>query len=427
MKKIMQYTREELVKIEKELSTQYKHFVKANLNLDLSRGKPATSQLDLSNELLDKLNSYLSDSGIDARNYGGLEGLPECRKLFAGLLDLDTEQIIIGGNSSLNMMYDNMARLCLFGTRGEKPWKMYEHEGKRVKFLCPVPGYDRHFAICEKFGIEMVSVPLTGNGPEMNIVEKLVAEDSTVKGMWCVPLHSNPQGVCYSDETVNRLASMKTAAKDFSIFWDNAYAIHHIYEEVSLRNVFDAAKEVGNENRIYYFFSTSKVSFPGAGVALIASGLDNIAEIRETMSVQTLGYDKINQLRHVQKFETAQAVLDHMKLHAKDLEPKFSLTLHKLEAELKECGFASWSSPRGGYFISLYTFPGCAKDVFKLAEQVGVKLTKVGATFPYGQDPEDSNIRIAPSYPSLKELDIAMDVLCLCVKLATVSKLLNRT
>ena len=426
MKKITAYTREELQELEKKLAEEYAVWKEKGLSLNMARGKPAAAQLDLSSEMLTGgLDSWKTEDGLDARNYGVLDGIPECRRLFGDLLGIPADQIIIGGNSSLNMMYDMMARLCLFGTQGEKPWKFWEYEGKPVRFLCPSPGYDRHFAICEALGIEMIPVKLTEDGPDMDEVERLAASDERIKGIWCVPLHSNPQGVCYSDETVERLASMKTAAADFRIFWDNAYGVHHIYEEVKLKDILEACREAGNENRAYYFFSTSKITFPGAGVALVASGSGNIAEIKKEMSAQTIGHDKLNQLRHVQYFKNAEGVREHMRALAGELRPKFDLVLSRLEEHLGGTGLMTWSRPKGGYFVSVDTLPGCAKETVRLAREAGVTLTGAGATYPYGKDPKDSNIRIAPSFPVPEELEQAMDLFCLCVKLAGVRKLLN--
>lgn len=426
MKEITAYTREELQELEKKLAEEYAVWKEKGLSLNMARGKPAAAQLDLSSEMLTGgLDSWKTEDGLDARNYGVLDGIPECRRLFGDLLGIPADQIIIGGNSSLNMMYDMMARLCLFGTQGEKPWKFWEYEGKPVRFLCPSPGYDRHFAICEALGIEMIPVRLTEDGPDMDEVERLAASDERIKGIWCVPLHSNPQGVCYSDETVERLALMKTAAADFRIFWDNAYGVHHIYEEVKLKDILEACREAGNENRAYYFFSTSKITFPGAGVALVASGSGNIAEIKKEMSAQTIGHDKLNQLRHVQYFKNAEGVREHMRALAGELRPKFDLVLSRLEEHLGGTGLMTWSRPKGGYFVSVDTLPGCAKETVRLAREAGVTLTGAGAAYPYGKDPKDSNIRIAPSFPVPEELAQAMDLFCLCVKLAGVRKLLN--
>lgn len=425
MKKITELSRAELLSLESSLEKTYEDYKNQGLSLDMSRGKPASSQLDLSNDLLKKPESFKSISGIDVRNYGVLDGIPECKALFSELLGIDPENMIIGGNSSLNLMYDQMARLCMFGTHGEKPWKAYEFEGNPVKFLCPAPGYDRHFKVCESLGIRMITIPLKEDGPDMDMVEKLAASDPMIKGIWCVPLHSNPEGICYSDSVVDRLASMKTAAKDFRIFWDNAYGIHHIYKEVKLKDILKACKECGNEDRAYYFFSTSKITFPGAGIALMASGSGNIKEIKAQMGAQTIGYDKINQLRHVQYFKNADGVRRQMDLLADQLRPKFDMVLSKFDENLTGTGLASWTKPLGGYFVSLHTLPGCAKETVRLAKEAGVKLTGAGATYPYGKDPEDSNIRIAPSYPTIDELSAAMDILCVCVKLAGVRSLIK--
>ena len=401
-----------------QLKKQYEEARGKHLKLNMSRGKPAPSQLDLSNELLGPMSSYMTEDGTDARNYGILEGIPECRKLFADLLDLNPDRMIIGGNSSLSLMFDTVASLSLFGTGGNRPWQHYRYAGTPVKFLCPSPGYDRHFRICEELGIEMIPVPLTEEGPDMELVTTLVKQDPLIKGMWCVPLHSNPCGVCYSDRVVETLASMKTAAPDFRIFWDNAYGIHHIYEEVPLMNVLDACEKHRHPERVYYFFSTSKITFPGAGVALIASGPENIKELKGHMSAQIISYDKLNQLRHVQYFKTPDNIRAHMARLASELRPKFDLVLSKLETSLGGTGLASWSHPKGGYFISLDTLPGCAKRTVELAKEAGVVLTDAGATYPYGKDEKDSNIRIAPSYPTLEELDAAMDIFILCIKIA---------
>ncbi len=426
MKKITEYTREELTALEEKLASEYAVWKEKGLALNMARGKPAAAQLDLSNEMLNKgLASYKTEDGLDARNYGVLDGIPECRKMFGELLGIPMDQIIIGGNSSLNMMYDMMARLCLFGTQGEKSWKAWEFEGKPVKFLCPSPGYDRHFTICEALGIQMIPIKLLEDGPDMDEVEQLVASDEQIKGIWCVPLHSNPQGVCYSDQVVDRLASMKTAAADFRIFWDNAYGVHHIYEEVALKDILKACKDAGNENRVYYFFSTSKITFPGAGIALMASGAGNITEVKKAMNAQTIGHDKLNQLRHVQYFKNAEGIRKHMKALAAELRPKFDIVLNKLEEHLGETGLMTWSNPKGGYFVSVDTIPGCAKETVRLAKEAGVTLTGAGATYPYGKDPQDSNIRIAPSFPVQEELIQAMDLFCLCAKLAGVRKLLE--
>ena len=324
----------------------------------------------------------------------------------------------MGGNSSLSMMFDTLASLCLFGTGGGTPWHYYKFQGTPVKFLCPAPGYDRHFRICQELGIEMIPVPLTSEGPDMEMVASLAKKDPLIKGIWCVPLHSNPEGICYSDQVVEQLASMETAADDFRIFWDNAYGIHHIYEKVELMNILEACERHHHPDRAYYFFSTSKITFPGAGLALIASNSSNVAEIRQHMSAQIISYDKINQLRHVQYFQTPENILSHMDRLAQELKPKFDLVLSKLKSQLGGTGLATWSTPKGGYFISLYTPSGCAKRTVALAKEAGVTLTDAGATYPYGKDETDRNIRIAPSYPTLEELDAAMDIFILCIKIA---------
>ena len=421
MAKITEYSKEELVTLKKELEAEYDKYVKANLSLDMSRGKPAPTQLDITNDLLGSLEEYTTKEGLDARNYGVLDGIPEMKKIFSDLTGIEEKNIIVGGNSSLNLMYDSFTRLFLFGALGNTPWCKLE----KVKFLCPAPGYDRHFAICEDLGVEMITVPMLQDGPDMDVVEELAAKDDSIKGIWCVPLYSNPQGICYSDETVKRLASMKTAASDFRIFWDNAYGVHPIFEEVSLLDIFTEAKKAGNEDRIMYFFSTSKITFPGAGVAMMAASDANIKEIKSHMTVQTIGHDKLNQLRHVKFFKNAENVKAHMQKLAEELKPKFALVLEKMEKELKDTGLASWCSPKGGYFIALDTLEGCAKETVRLAKEAGVVMTGAGATFPYKKDPKDSNIRIAPTYPSLDELSQAIELFCLCVKLAGVNKLLE--
>ncbi len=405
-----------------DLWAKYQAVQEQNLALNMARGKPSPRQLDLSNELLNLPKEYHLEDGTDARNYGILDGIPECKELFGQLLGLNPGNIIIGGNSSLNMMFDTLASLSLFGTGGCKPWAQYRFEGTPVKFLCPVPGYDRHFICCEELGIEMIPVPLLQDGPDMEVVKKLVREDSLIKGIWCVPLHSNPSGVCYSDEVVTQLASMETAAEDFRIFWDNAYGVHHIYEEVSLKNVLEECEKCGNPERAYYFFSTAKITFPGAGVALVASGNQNIAELKKHMSAQTISHDKINQLRHVQFFQNAENIRLHMKKMAQELRPKFDMVLNKLEEELGGTDLATWSQPKGGYFVSVDTKPGCAKRVVSLAKEAGVVLTGAGATYPYKNDEKDSNIRIAPSYPTVEELEKAMDIFILCVKIAGIEQ-----
>lgn len=421
MAKITDYSKEELKQLENELLVQYDEYVKAGLKLDMSRGKPAPEQLDLVNDMLGALDSYTTESGTDARNYGILDGIPEMKKIFSDAFGIPSEQIIVGGNASLNLMFDAMMRFMVFGTEGNIPWGRLD----QVKFLCPAPGYDRHFGITERLGIEMITIPMTEEGPDMDLVEKLVAEDAAIKGIWCVPKYSNPQGICYSDETVRRLAAMKTAAADFRIFWDNAYGIHPIFEDVEVLNILEEAEKAGNPNRPLYFASTSKISFPGAGVSFVAASKEMIAEIKGVMTYQTIGYDKLNQLRHVKFFKDAQGLKAHMQLLADAMRPKFEMVLDKLEKELADTGLLSWTAPKGGYFIAVDTLEGCAKETVRLVKEAGVVMTGAGATYPYKKDPKDTNIRIAPTYPTLDELEKAMDIFCLCVKLAGVRKLLS--
>lgn len=422
MELITEKSREELLALKEEIDQKYEEFKSLNLALDMSRGKPAPSQVDYSNEMLKEMTDFCTESGMDVRNYGVLDGIPEMKHIFSELLDIPADNLIVGGNASLNLMFDAMMRLFVFGTMGQTPWGQLD----QVKFLCPAPGYDRHFTICETLGMEMIPIEMTPEGPDMDQVEKLAAEDESVKGIWCVPKFSNPQGICYSDETVERLASMKTAAKDFKIFWDNAYGVHPIFEDVAVKNILDVCKEAGNPNRPYYFFSTSKISFPGAGISMVAANDENIAEIKKIMGAQTIGFDKINQLRHVQFFKNADGIRNHMKLLASCMKPKFEAVLHTLQKELAGSGLITWENPKGGYFVSVDVLPGCAKEVVRLAKEAGVVLTGAGATYPYKNDPKDSNLRIAPTYPTVEELQQAMDLFCVCVKKAGVEKLLTK-
>ncbi|MBO5724123.1 MAG: aminotransferase class I/II-fold pyridoxal phosphate-dependent enzyme [Lentisphaeria bacterium] len=419
MKDYRNLTLPELFAAREELEKLYAAFQARNLSLDMSRGKPAPSQLDHNNALLDKMDEWKSGK-MDLRNYGCLEGIAEARKLFGDLLGIDPEKIIVAGNSSLNLMYDTLVRCMLFGHNGGTPWCKLS----KVKFLCPSPGYDRHFGICEDLGIEMLTVPMKEDGPDMDLVERLVAEDDSVKGIWCVPLYSNPQGICYSDETVDRLAKMKTAAGDFCIMWDNAYGVHHIYKENTLKDIFSACETYGNPNRAWYFFSTSKITYPGGGVAMMASSQENMVQAKKHMTKQTIGHDKINQLRTVRFLKDTAGVKAQMEVMAKELRPKFDMVLHILDKELAGSGLASWAKPEGGYFVALDTLDGCAKAVVALAAEAGVVMTGAGATFPYKKDPRDTNIRIAPTYPTCEELSVAMELLCVCVKLAGVRKLI---
>lgn len=417
-----QSSADELLKAQQKLISEYDRLKSCNLSLDMSRGKPAAAQLDLSNGILTlQLDSYINCEGNDVRNYGILTGIKECRHLFAELLGIKEDNIIIGGNSSLNLIYDSIARYFMFGKLGSTPWSKLD----KVKVLCPVPGYDRHFAICEEFGFEMINIPMDNNGPDMDMVEKLVKEDDSIKIMLCVPLYSNPNGVCYSDEVVERLAKMETAAEDFTIIWDNAYGIHHVYSETKLANIFELAAKYGNEDRILYFFSTSKITFPGSGVALIASGDKAIAEIKRRFGIMTIGYNKINQIRTYSFFKTPEGMMEHMKKLGAMLREKFDVVLNKLDEEFDDNDLLTWTKPGGGYFISVDTLPGCAKETVRLAKECGLILTEAGATYPYKKDPNDSNIRIAPSYPTVEELKKAIEVFCICVKLAAVNKLLK--
>ncbi|MDD4369490.1 MAG: aminotransferase class I/II-fold pyridoxal phosphate-dependent enzyme [Anaerostipes sp.] len=421
MSELAARTKEELLALQQEVEAEYKGYQEMNLALDMSRGKPAPSQIDHANAMLKEMKDFHTKSGMDVRNYGLLDGIPELKELLGELLEISPDQLIVGGNASLNLMFDAMMRLYVFGTMGEKPWGQLEH----VKFLCPSPGYDRHFTICETLGMEMITVPMTENGPDMDIVEKLAAEDESIKGMWCVPKYSNPEGVCYSDETVKRLANMNTAAPDFKIFWDNAYGVHPVFEDVKVLNILDECKKAGTDNRPYYFFSTSKITFPGAGISLVAASPENIGEIKKIMGAQTIGYDKINQLRHVQFFKDAQGLRDHMQVLAGCMRTKFEIVLDTLEKELAGSGLISWKSPKGGYFVSVDLLDGCAKETVRLAKEAGVILTGAGATYPYKNDPKDSNLRIAPTYPTEEELQQAMNLFCVCVKKAGIAKLLE--
>lgn len=419
---ITEFSKEQLIELESELEKKYNECVSLNLKLDMSRGKPSTEQLNITNGILDNLNVYITKDNIDVRNYGVLDGLQEAKELFSDLLEIDIEKIIIGGNSSLNLMYDTIMRLYVFGTQGCTPWRCLES----IKFICPSPGYDRHFAICEELGIKMITVPMLKDGPDMDIIESLVASDEAIKGIFCTPLYSNPDGTYYSDEVVERIASMKTSAKDFRVIWDNAYGVHHIYEEKSIKDIFSTAELYGNEDRIYYFFSTSKITFPGSGVALMAASKKNVLEIKKHLSVQIISYDKVNQLRTVNYFKNADGIRMHMRKLANALKPKFDIVLNTLENEFKGTNLLKWNKPLGGYFVSVDTLEGCAKETVRLSKEAGVILTEAGATYPYGNDPKDSNIRIAPTYPEISELTKAINIFCVCAKLAGVKKLLQK-
>lgn len=409
-------TKDELLAKQSELQERYDAFKAMNLKLDMSRGKPGADQLDLSAGVLD-VDDYVAD-GVDLRNYGMLEGIPSCRKLFGDLMGVDAKNVIVGPNASLSLMFDYISQCYTHGA-GSTPWCKLDE----VKFLCPVPGYDRHFTILEHFGIKMINVDMKEDGPDMDAIEELI-KDESVKGMFCVPKYSNPQGITYSDEVVERIAALKPAAKDFRIIWDNAYCVHDLVEDGDvLLNIFNVLPKYNNEDMVIEVCSTSKITFPGAGISAIIASDNNIAAIKKRLNAQTISYDKMNQHRHVKFFKNANGVLEHMKKHAAILKPKFDIVLKHLDNELSGTGIASWFSPKGGYFISLDVMEGTAKRVGELCKEAGVTLTTVGATYPYGKDPKNSNIRIAPSYPPVDELNIAAELLCICVQLAAVEKL----
>ena len=426
MESYQNLSKEQLLALKSELEASYEEKKALNLQLDMSRGKPSPSQLDVSLGLMDAQNSnsvLKSEDGTDCRNYGVLDGIPEAKKLMADMMGTTADHIIIFGNASLTIMYDSISRSYTHGVLGSTPWCKLD----KVKFLCPVPGYDRHFAITERFGIEMINVPMTQDGPDMDMVEELVANDDSIKGIWCVPKYSNPQGYCYSDETVRRFANLKPAAKDFRIYWDNAYVIHHLYEDnqVEIPDIISECEKAGNPNLVYEFASTSKVSFPGSGSAAMAASAENLADVKKQMTIQTIGYDKLNQLRHVAYFKNIDGLKAHMKKHADAMRPKFEAVLKVLDEELTGAEIGSWVKPLGGYFISFDAMEGCAKKIVAKCKEAGVTLTNAGATFPYGKDPKDSNIRIAPSFPTPEEMAVATDLFVLCVKLVSVEKLLE--
>ena len=427
MKSYQEMTREDLLQEKAQLEAEYAKIKDLGLSLDMSRGKPSAEQLDLSMGLLDAVDSKTdvrSENGTDLRNYGGLDGIPEAKKLIADMVGAKPENVIVYGNSSLNIMYDQIARAEIFGICGNTPWSKLE----KVKFLCPVPGYDRHFAITEEFGIEMINIPMTEDGPDMDLVEKYVNNDEAVKGIWCVPKYSNPQGMVYSDETVRRFANLKPAAADFRIFWDNAYVVHHLYEDrqAEILNILDECEKAGNPDIVFQFCSTSKVSFPGAGIAAISASEANIADIKKRLTIQTIGHDKINQLRHVAFFKNIDGIRAHMMEQAAIIRPKFELVENLLNEEIAPRGIGKWVSPLGGYFFGFEALDGCAKQIVAKCKEAGVVLTGAGATYPYGKDPDDKNIRIAPTFPPNDELITAMDVFCICTKLAACEKLLEK-
>ncbi|MDE7206163.1 MAG: aminotransferase [Lachnospiraceae bacterium] len=426
MKAYKNMSREELLTLKASLEEQLKVEEAKGLSLNMARGKPGVSQLTLSMPMLDVINSEADMNtllGNDTRNYGDWDGIGECRRLLAGMMGVKKDNVIVCGNSSLNIMYDTVVRSMVKGVNGSTPWCKLD----KVKFLCPVPGYDRHFKITETFGIEMINIPLHEDGPDMDLVEQYVNNDEAVKGIWCVPKYSNPTGISYSDEVVRRFANLKPKAEDFRIFWDNAYCIHHIYDDIQdeILNILEECEKAGNPNMVYIFASTSKVSFPGSGVSAIATSQENMDYIQKFMGVQTIGHDKINQLRHARFFKNIDGLNAHMKKHAEILRPKFEAVLETLDKELTGAEIGSWIKPRGGYFISFNALPGCAKAIVAKCKSLGVVLTGAGATYPYGMDPDDSNIRIAPTFPTPEEMADATRIFVLCVKLVSVEKLLN--
>ncbi|MBR5565438.1 MAG: aminotransferase [Roseburia sp.] len=425
MKSYQEMTREELLAEKEVLKAEYKKYQAKDLHLDMSRGKPSQEQLDLSMELMDVLSSSADltcDDGTDCRNYGVLDGIQEAKQLLGDMMEVNPDNIIIYGNSSLNVMYETISRSVTHGVMGNTPWCKLD----KVKFLCPVPGYDRHFAITEYFGIEMINVPMLPTGPDMDMIEELVRNDEAIKGIWCVPKYSNPQGITYSDETVRRFARLQPAAKDFRIYWDNAYCVHHLYDinQDHLIEILAECKRAGNPDMVYKFASTSKICFPGSGVAAIATSPNNLVDIKKQLQNQTIGFDKVNQLRHVRYFKDIHGITEHMRKHAAILRPKFEMITDIFTRELGDLGVGSWYTPKGGYFIAYETLEGCAKDVVARMQKAGVTMTTAGAPFPYGKDPRDTVIRIAPSYPSVENLRTATEIFVLCVKLASIKKLL---
>ena len=418
--------KEELEREVANLKAEYKRYQDMDLSLNMARGKPCHEQLDLSMGMMDALNSEADlscEDGTDCRNYGVLDGIHEAKVLIGAMMENKPENIIIYGNSSLNVMYDTVSRAYTHGIMGNTPWCKLD----KVKFLCPVPGYDRHFAITEYFGIEMIPVQMTPEGPDMDVVEKLVSEDESIKGIWCTPKYSNPQGYSYSDDTVRRFARLRPAARDFRIFWDNAYGIHHLYDDNQdyLIEILEECKKAGSPDMVYKFSSTSKITFPGSGIAAIATSLNNLEEIKDQLSRQTIGHDKVNQLRHVRFFGDINGMKEHMRKHAAIIRPKFEAVLEILDRDLAPYGIGEWTRPKGGYFISFDAPEGCAKAIVDKAKKVGVTMTGAGATYPYKKDPKDSNIRIAPTYPSLADLRTAMEIFTVCVRLTYAQKLLS--
>ncbi len=425
MKPYAEMTKDELIALRKELGVQYRNYQTQELHLDMSRGKPSAEQLDISMGLMDVLNSdsdLACEDGTDCRNYGVLDGIPEAKQLIGDMMEVNPDNVIIYGNSSLNIMYDTVSRSMTHGVMGSTPWCKLD----KVKFLCPVPGYDRHFAITEYFGIDMINVPMTPDGPDMDMVEELVSTDDSIKGIWCVPKYSNPQGISYSDQTVRRFARLNPAAPDFRIYWDNAYCMHHLYDldQDYILEILAECKRAGHPDMVYKFSSTSKITFPGSGIAAIATSPNNLEDIKKQLKIQTIGHDKVNQLRHARFFGDIHGMEEHMKLHAANLRPKFETVINTLEEELGGLDIGTWTKPKGGYFISFDSLNGCAKKIVGMCKKAGLIMTPAGATYPYGIDPNDSNIRIAPTYPTLNELKDAMEIFALCVKFVSIDKLL---
>lgn len=426
MQSYQEMSKEELYKVKEGLEKEYAKYKGMGLSLNMARGKPAATQLDLVMPMLDVLNSsseLIAEDGTDCRNYGELKGIPEARKLIADMVGSTPDHVFVYGNSSLNVMYDTVSRSFTHGVMGSTPWCKLD----KVKFLCPVPGYDRHFGITQYYGFELIPIPMDDNGPDMDMVERLVSEDDSIKGIWCVPKYSNPAGITYSDEVVKRFAALKPAAKDFRIMWDNAYCIHEISDTPDvLLNIMDECKKTGNEDLPILFCSTSKITFPGAGVAAMAASENNLKVLREKYNYEIISYDKLNMLRHVRFFKDYDGVLKHMEKHKSVLKPKFEIVLDTLDKELAPADIASWKKPHGGYFVSVDVFEGTAKRTVALCKEAGVVLTGAGATYPLGIDPKDSNIRIAPTFPPNHELEVAMDVFCICARLAACEKILNK-
>lgn len=426
MKSYQQMTKEELLQEKESLHAAYKEYQKRDLSLNMARGKPSIEQLDMSMDMLETLDSHsemILEDGTDVRNYGVMDGIPEAKRLMAEMMGTKPENVMVFGNASLTIMYDTVSRSMTHGVCGSTPWCKQD----KVKFLCPVPGYDRHFSVTEHFGIEMINIPMTKEGPDMDAVEQYVNNDASVKGIWCVPKFSNPQGIVYSNETVKRFAALKPAAEDFRIFWDNSYVVHNLYEEnqPELLDIISECEKAGNPDIVYEFVSTSKITFAGAGIAAMAASRKNLEFVKKSVFVQTIGYDKINQYRHVKYFKNLEGIKAKMKQHADIMRPKFEMVENTLEKELGTLEIGTWLKPLGGYFITFEALEGCASTIVKKAKEAGVVLTGAGAPFPYNKDPKDSVIRIAPSYPTIEELKLAAEVLVVCIKLVSLDKILE--